>query len=51
MTEQLIDGQLVLYGRKYSSRLLLGTPRYESPSVLADAVRAHYDAPGNRQCL
>lgn len=40
MTEQQIDDQLVLYGRKFSSRLLLGTARYESPSLLADAVRA-----------
>jgi len=32
--------QLTLYGRTFSSRLLLGTARYDSPFVLADAVRA-----------
>ena len=31
---------LMLYGREISSRLLLGTARYPSPAVLADAVRA-----------
>ncbi len=31
---------LTLYGRGVSSRLLLGTARYPSPAVLADAVRA-----------
>lgn len=31
---------LMLYGREVSSRLLLGTARYPSPAVLADAVRA-----------
>ncbi|MCW0982102.1 thiazole synthase [Agrobacterium sp. BT-220-3] len=31
---------LTLYGREVSSRLLLGTARYPSPAVLADAVRA-----------
>jgi thiazole synthase len=34
------DDQLVLYGRTFSSRLLLGTARYASPAVLADAIRA-----------
>ncbi|MDZ7927997.1 MAG: thiazole synthase [Agrobacterium sp.] len=31
---------LTLYDREVSSRLLLGTARYPSPAVLADAVRA-----------
>ena len=31
---------LELYGTKVSSRLLLGTARYPSPAILADAVRA-----------
>ena len=30
---------LVLYGERFASRLLLGTSRYPSPQVLADAVR------------
>jgi thiazole synthase len=30
---------LVLYGEAFSSRLLLGTSRYPSPSILANAVR------------
>ena len=30
---------LVLYGETFASRLLLGTSRYPSPQVLADAVR------------
>ena len=30
---------LVLYGESFASRLLLGTSRYPSPQVLADAVR------------
>ncbi|MGQ2917938.1 MULTISPECIES: thiazole synthase [Rhizobium] len=33
---------LTLYGREVSSRLLLGTARYPSPAVLADAVRASH---------
>ena len=40
MRERQIDDQLVIYGRRFSSRLLLGTARYESPSLLDDAVRA-----------
>jgi thiazole synthase len=39
MRERETDDQLVLYGRKFSSRLLLGTARYESPSLLDDAIR------------
>ena len=31
---------LDLYGVTVSSRLLLGTARYPSPAILADAVRA-----------
>jgi thiazole synthase len=34
------DDQLVLYGRTFTSRLLLGTARYASPSLLAGAIRA-----------
>ena len=33
------DDDLVLYGERFASRLLLGTSRYPSPQVLADAVR------------
>ena len=38
MTEREINDPLVLYDRKFSSHLLLGTARYDSPSLLADAV-------------
>jgi thiazole synthase len=31
---------LILYGAELSSRLLLGTARYPSPAILADAIRA-----------
>ncbi len=31
---------LTLYGENFSSRLLLGTARYPSPSILAEAIRA-----------
>jgi thiazole synthase len=34
------DDQLVLYGRTFTSRLLLGTARYDSPSILAEAICA-----------
>jgi len=40
MNERHFDDQLVIYGHKFSSRLLLGTARYESPSLLDDAIRA-----------
>lgn len=30
---------LTLYGTELSSRLLLGTARYPSPAILAEAVR------------
>ena len=30
---------LILYGETFNSRLLLGTSRYPSPQVLADAVQ------------
>jgi thiazole synthase len=40
MSERQIHDQLVLYGRRFSSRLLLGTARYESPSLLDNAIRA-----------
>ena len=33
------DDALVLYGRRFTSRLLLGTARYPSPEVLEAAVR------------
>ena len=32
------DDPLILYGESFNSRLLLGTSRYPSPQVLADAV-------------
>jgi thiazole synthase len=34
------EDRLTLYGQSFASRLLLGTARYDSPSVLAAAVRA-----------
>lgn len=33
-----IQDELTLYGRSFTSRLLLGTARYDSPSLLADAI-------------
>jgi thiazole synthase len=38
MEKQGIQDELILYGRKFTSRLLLGTARYDSPSILADAI-------------
>jgi thiazole synthase len=35
---------LILYGEVFHSRLLLGTSRYPSPQVLADAVKASQPA-------
>jgi len=35
-----MEDQLNLYGQSFSSRLLLGTARYDSPSLLADAISA-----------
>ena len=35
-----MQDELVVYGQKYSSRVLLGTARYESPTHLLDAIRA-----------
>ena len=35
-----IEDQLTLYGQTFTSRLLLGTARYDSPSLLADAICA-----------
>jgi thiazole synthase len=35
-----IEDQLALYGQSFTSRLLLGTARYDSPSLLADAICA-----------
>jgi thiazole synthase len=35
-----IEDRLTLYKENFASRLLLGTGRYDSPSVLADAIRA-----------
>jgi thiazole synthase len=35
-----MEDQLTLYGQSFSSRLLLGTARYDSPSLLADAISA-----------
>ena len=40
MEERQSDDQLVLYGRTFTSRLLLGTARYDSPSILAEAIYA-----------
>jgi len=38
MERQAIQDELILYGRRFTSRLLLGTARYDSPSLLADAI-------------
>jgi thiazole synthase len=38
MREREMDDPLVLYGNRFSSRLLLGTARYESPRQLTDAI-------------
>jgi thiazole synthase len=35
-----MEDQLTLYGKTFSSRLLLGTARYDSPSLLEDAILA-----------
>lgn len=35
-----MEDQLTLYGQSFASRLLLGTARYDSPSLLADAINA-----------
>jgi thiazole synthase len=40
MKRREIEDQLTLYGRSSASRLLLGTARYESPALLADAIIA-----------
>jgi len=40
MCDQEMDDQLVLYGRIFASRLLLGTARYESPHQLTEAISA-----------
>lgn len=40
MAETQREDPLTLFGRDFTSRLLLGTARYASPSVLADAIRA-----------
>lgn len=38
MRKRETDDPLVLYGNRFSSRLLLGTARYESPRQLTDAI-------------
>src|ERR1700735_1430772 len=40
MNSTRMEDQLTLYGQSFSSRLLLGTARYDSPSVLVDAISA-----------
>jgi thiazole synthase len=40
MKGQQMEDQLNLYGQSFSNRLLLGTARYDSPSLLADAILA-----------
>jgi thiazole synthase len=40
MEAREIQDQLTLYGQSFTSRLLLGTARYDSPAVLAEAIRA-----------
>jgi thiazole synthase len=39
MERQAIQDELILYGRRFTSRLLVGTARYDSPALLADAIR------------
>jgi thiazole synthase len=34
-----VEDTLTLYGHSFQSRLILGTARYESPSLLAEAIR------------
>ena len=38
--DQRGEDQLILYRQNFTSRLLLGTARYDSPSLLADAIGA-----------
>ncbi len=38
--ERQMADPLTLYGQTFPNRLLLGTARYDSPSILADAIRA-----------
>lgn len=40
MIAQEIEDRLTLYGQTFTSRLLLGTARYDSPSLLCDAIHA-----------
>jgi thiazole synthase len=40
MDEHGREDRLLLYGHSFTSRLLLGTARYDSPSLLADAIGA-----------
>jgi thiazole synthase len=40
MERRNIEDQMTLYGQSFASRLLLGTARYDSPSVLTDAIFA-----------
>jgi thiazole synthase len=40
MERRNIEDQMTLYGQSFASRLLLGTARYDSPSVLTDATFA-----------
>jgi thiazole synthase len=40
MEGRKVEDQLTLYGQSFTSRLLLGTARYDSPSLLADAICA-----------
>jgi thiazole synthase len=40
MNSTPMEDPLTLYGQSFSSRLLLGTARYDSPSVLVDGISA-----------
>src|SRR5580658_4687151 len=40
MKEHGCEDPLTLYGQSFTSRLLLGTARYDSPTLLADAIGA-----------
>ena len=40
MERQAIQNELILYGKRFTSRILLETARYESPQQLTDAISA-----------
>jgi thiazole synthase len=40
MEDDVTEDQLTLYGQRFSSRLLLGSARYQSPDQMRDAISA-----------